>query len=181
MTKSRSELTPFSHVILALVGEGGAGPHDLARMMRTGGSVYWSAARSQYYAEPRRLEKHAYLKSTKEPGQTTERTRYTLTAKGRRALVDWLSQPAHFPRIQSEPTIKLLSADLADDATVLHSLRGLRSEIADISARLEEAEANAASLQHRVRYLRLNHHLARAILHAHLDWLDAVEEELGEH
>ena len=33
---STASLTPFSYVILVLVGEGGAGPHDLVRMMRQG-------------------------------------------------------------------------------------------------------------------------------------------------
>lgn len=177
--KSRNELTPFSFVILALVGENGAGPHDLSRMMRTGGSVYWSAARSQYYAEPRRLEELGYLRSRKEPGKTTERTHYTLTGKGRRALVEWIGEPAQFPRIQSEPPIKLLAADLVDDAQVLKGVAGLRAEIDRVRAALVDAEANAANLPHRERYLRLNHALARAILDAHRKWLDAVERELG--
>lgn len=172
-------MTPFSYVILALVGEGGAGPHDLMRMMRTGGSVYWKAARSQYYAEPRRLARHGYLKPKKEAGQTTERTRYSLTAKGRDALVAWLPEPAHFTRIQSEPMIKLLAADMADDSEILESLKGLRAEIAQISFALAEAEVGATQLPHRQRYLRLNHSLGRALLDAHLKWLDEVERELG--
>ena len=39
---------------------GGAGPHDLVRMVRQG-RVYESAAESQYYAEPKRLELLGYL------------------------------------------------------------------------------------------------------------------------
>ena len=48
------KLTPFSYVILVLVGRGGAGPHDLRRMAEIG-RVYWWAAPSQWYAEPKRL------------------------------------------------------------------------------------------------------------------------------
>jgi len=44
-------LTPFSYAILVLVGESGAGPHDLVRMMRQG-RVYWASPESQFYAEP---------------------------------------------------------------------------------------------------------------------------------
>src|SRR4051812_27963935 len=50
---SSDRLTPFSYCVLALVGQGGAGPHDLARMMRQQGGLYWSAAESQWYAEPK--------------------------------------------------------------------------------------------------------------------------------
>src|SRR5690349_6727292 len=96
---SRSPLTPFSYVVLALIGEGGAGPHDLVRMMRQG-RVYWSAAESHYYAEPKRLEALGLLRSEKRPGATTARTHYRLTAAGRAALADWLAEPAGFPRIQ---------------------------------------------------------------------------------
>ena len=39
------KLTPFSYVILVLVGERGAGPHDLVRMMRDG-RIYWTAPES---------------------------------------------------------------------------------------------------------------------------------------
>ena len=43
----RSELTTFSFVVLALVGRGGAGPHDLVRMMRSD-PLYWAGSESQY-------------------------------------------------------------------------------------------------------------------------------------
>lgn len=175
---TRRELTPFSYTVLALVGEGGAGPHDVVRMMRQG-RIYWSAAESHYYAEPKRLERLGYLASRKEPGKTRERTHYTLTANGRRALRSWVAEPARLPRIQHEAVVKLLAADIVDDATVLESLEAMRADIADVAARLDVAEAVAATLPHRERYLRLVHALGRRILAAHLDWLDDVERELG--
>ena len=56
----RSQLTPFSYVVLALVGRDGAGPHDLVSMMRRG-RMYWTAAESHYYAEPKRLERLGFI------------------------------------------------------------------------------------------------------------------------
>lgn len=172
------ELTTFSHVILVLVGEGGAAPHDLNRMMRQG-RLYWAAAASQYYAEPKRLAKLGYLTATKEPGRTRERTRYELTDRGRDALRAWAVTPVAFPRIQHEPVTRVLAADIAGPAAVLEGLSGLREEIASVAEWLDRAEAVAASIPHRERYLRLNHRLARRLLQAHLDWLDDVERELG--
>lgn len=174
---SRTDLTPFSYVVLALVGEGGLGPHDLVQMMRRG-RVYWTAAASHYYAEPKRLARLGYLSARKEPGKTRERTHYGLTEKGRLALRAWLAEPASFPRIQHEAVVKLLAADLGDEATVRTSLRGLRAEAADLNARLDVSEAVAATLPHRERYLRLVHNLGRRLVQAHLDWLDDVEREL---
>jgi DNA-binding PadR family transcriptional regulator len=174
---SSNDLTPFSYAVLALVGKGGAGPHDIARMMREG-QVIWAAARSQYYAEPKRLERLGYLESRKLPGQTTERTHYTLTRRGTGALRGWLAEPARFTRIQSEPVVKLLAADFVDDAVVLESLAALRGQIAEMAAQVAQAEARRGDFPHRERYLALNHAFARAILEAHEAWLDQVERVL---
>ena len=150
---SNQSLTPFSYVVLTLVGQGGAGPHDLVRMARSG-RIYWDAADSQWYAEPKRLETLGHLSSRKEPGRTRPRTHYTLTDKGRDALAEWMQEPARFPRIQHEAVVRLLSA------------------------RLDAAEAIATTIPSREHYLLLNHRLARRIVKAHTDWLDEVEREL---
>ncbi len=65
------------------------------------------------------------------------------------------------------------------EQAVLDSLRALREELADLYARLDAAEAIAATIPSRERYLLLNHRLARRIVEAHGDWLDEVERELG--
>jgi DNA-binding PadR family transcriptional regulator len=175
---SSTGLTSFSHVVLALVGDGGAGPHDLVQMARQG-RIYADFADSQWYAEPKRLERLGYLRSRKEPGRTRPRTRYTLTDEGREALRQWMREPARFSRIQMEPAWRLLAADLTGEEAVLESLRPLRDEIADLLARLDVAEAVARTIPSRERYLMLNHRLARRILEAHADWLDEVERELA--
>lgn len=176
---AKRELTAFSYAILALVGRGGAGPHDLARMMREGQAI-WDAARSQYYAEPKRLEALGYLTSTKLPGQTTQRTHYTITEQGADALRAWLAEPAHFSRIQSEPVLKLLAADFVDDAVVVRSLSALREQLRAMGELLDRAEARAHEFPHRERYLHLIHRFARSIVAAHEDLVDRVERELGE-
>jgi DNA-binding PadR family transcriptional regulator len=175
---SSDRLTPFSYCVLALVGQGGAGPHDLTRMMRQG-RLYWSAAESQWYAEPKRLEELGYLRSQKRPGRTKERTHYTLTARGRKALRDWIARPSSLPRIQHEAIVRVLAGDLGDDRELLESLASLRHEVAEQRERLADAERIAATLPHRERYLRLVHRLGRLTLDAHDRWLDEIERELG--
>ena len=170
-------LTPFSYVILALVGRGGAGPHDIVRMMREG-AIFWTTSESHYYAEPKRLAKLGFLHARKEPGRTRPRTQYELTDAGRRALSEWLAVPAAMPRIQHEGIVKLLAADFSDDATIQASLAGLRSEIEHAYRNLEEMERRAPSVRHRARYLRLINDYGRRSLDAQRDWLDAVQGEL---
>jgi DNA-binding PadR family transcriptional regulator len=176
---STPRLTPFSFVVLALVGRGGAGPHDLVRMMRAQGGIYWAAAESHWYAEPKRLERLGYLRSQKEPGRTTQRTRYELTDEGLAALRAWLAEPSSLPRVQNEAVVRLLAADLGDDRDVLASLEALEQEIATVRTQLEAALERAAELPHRERYLSLVHRLGELLLDAHEQWLDEVREELA--
>ncbi len=174
---SSPKLTPFSYVVLTLVGRGGAGAHDLVRMARQG-RVYADFAESQWYAEPKRLAKLGLLDARAEPGKTGPRTHYTLTDKGVEALREWMSEPSGFSRIFMEPAIRLLAADLVGDDAVLESLAAVREQVDDLRARLDTAEEIAQTIPSRERYLMLNHSLARRIVDAHAEWLDEVEQTL---
>jgi DNA-binding PadR family transcriptional regulator len=176
---SRNELTPTSFAVLVLVGQGGAGPHDLVRMMRQG-RIYESAAESQYYAEPKRLEKLGYLEGRKEPGRTHDRTHYELTDKGLDALREWISRRPDHPRLGADPILRLLAADLIGEAPARESLLTMRDDIADLRARLETADEAADTLPHRAKYLRLNHRLASRVLDAYDAWLDEIERDLNQ-
>jgi DNA-binding PadR family transcriptional regulator len=174
------ELTPLSYVVLALVGRGGAAPHDLVRMARGGQRLYYAGAASKIYEQPKRLERLGYLRSEKRPGKTRARTHYTLTEKGLAALREWLGRPSSFPRIQSEVVARVLASDLAEDERVVaESLIALRLEIAELLAGIDEDERRAPSIAHRQRQLKLVRSLGRRLLVAHLDWIDEVERELG--
>ena len=174
---SRDVLTPTSYAVLVLVGRGGAGPHDLVRMMRQG-RIYESAAESQYYAEPKRLERLGYLRARKEPGRTHARTHYELTEQGIEALRAWMETPPEHPQLRADPILRLLAADLVGERPVRESLLRLREDLADLRARLDTADDVAAALPHREKYLRLNHRLARRVVDAYEQWLDDVEREL---
>jgi PadR family transcriptional regulator, regulatory protein AphA len=170
-------LTPFSYVILALVGRGGAGPHDIVRMMREG-AIFWTTSESHFYAEPKRLAKLGFLRARTEPGRTRPRTHYELTDTGRQALTEWLTRPAAMPRIQHEGIVKLLAADFSDDATIQASLASLGDELERAYKRLDEMERRAPSVPHRARYLKLINDYGRRSLDAQRAWLDAVQQEL---
>jgi DNA-binding PadR family transcriptional regulator len=175
---SSPRLTQISYTVLALVGRGGASPHDLVRMMRIG-RVYHAAAPSQYYAEPKRLERLGLLTSTTEPGQTRERTVYRLTEEGVAALRKWMETPTAVPRLAGEPPVRILSTDLVGEPAARESLLAMRSEIAELRENLLEGERRAPAIPHRTKYLLLSHGLARRVLDAYDDWLDEVERELA--
>jgi DNA-binding PadR family transcriptional regulator len=141
--------------------------------------LYWSAARSQWYSEPKRLARLGLLEAERRPGKTTPRRHYALTDAGRRALRSRLAEPARFTRMQNEAALRLLAGDLLDDETILASLRPLRHEIDLLDAQLTDSEHRAQQIPHRARHLMLSHRLARKLLTAHREWLDELEAELS--
>jgi PadR family transcriptional regulator, regulatory protein AphA len=176
---STDRLTPFSYAVLVLVGEGGAGPHDLMQMMRRG-RMYWTAAESQWYAEPKRLAGLGLLRAEKRPGRTHERTHYVLTDAGREAIRDWVATPAAMPRVQDEPVVRALAADLADREAIAGGLEALRAQLDERSAQLDDAERVARNLPAREAVLLVNHRYARRVLEAERQWLDEIQHALRE-
>jgi DNA-binding PadR family transcriptional regulator len=169
------ELTLFSYEILGLVGRDGAGPHDLLLLAKRGRFFNW-AGESQYYTEPKRLEKLGYLASRKEPGRTRERTVYTLTDRGLDALREWAQTPVTFTPLKSEPLLRLLICDLVGEEVTRQSMATLRDDIADLQLRLQDAERSARELPHREKYLMLVNDFMRRYLDLHLELIAQVEQ-----
>jgi DNA-binding PadR family transcriptional regulator len=175
---SSRDLTLFSYEILGLIGRGGAGPHDLRRMVRRGRALKW-AGESRYYTEPKRLSALGYLDARKEPGKTRERTVYTITEKGLDALREWAATPTRFTPVKSELLVRLLVADLVGEEPIRESISALRAEIAELEERLDEAESSADALPHRRKYLLLNVDFLRELLALHLGLVERVEREFA--
>jgi DNA-binding PadR family transcriptional regulator len=174
---STVRLSPISYAVLVLVGRNGAGPHDLRRMAEIG-RVYWDAAPSQWYAEPKRLAEHGYLEARKTPGRTRERTHYTLTERGREALAEWVRTPATLPRIQNEPVIRLLAADLVAPEAVLEGLEAMRPDLDAALDGVAVGQERAAALDHRAHLLEVNHRYAQRLLALQEEWLEEAEAVL---
>ena len=174
-----TELSLFSYEILGLVGDGGAGAHDLLRMARSGRMLDW-AGESQYYVEPKRLARLGYLAARKEPGKTRERTVYTLSERGRDALREYARTPAVFVPFKSDLLPRLLIADLVGDELTLGAVTAIRAELAELQAQLDASADRAKLLPHRERYLLLVVEFLRGLLDLHRDWVDTVERTLVE-
>jgi DNA-binding PadR family transcriptional regulator len=176
---ARDDLSLFSYEILGLVGAEGSGAHDLLRMARQGRLLAW-AGESQYYVEPKRLARRlGYLDAHREPGKTRERTVYTLNTKGREALRAYAQTPAQVMPLKSDALLRLLIADLVGESTTRRGVAALRGDIADLSARVDEAERRATGLPHREKYLRPVTNFLRRYLELHVELVDEVERELA--
>jgi DNA-binding PadR family transcriptional regulator len=173
-----NELSLFSIEILGLVGRQGAGPHDLRRLAQRGRMLAW-AGESQYYTEPKRLAKLGYLTAHKEPGKTRQRTVYTLTDKGLEALRQYAARPVTFTPLKSDALLRLLICDLTGERVTRKSMVALRDDLADVAARLDDAEQAAHGLPHREKYLSIVTRFLRRYVQLHEDLVAEVERELS--
>ena len=147
-------------------------------MAQRGRILAW-AGESQYYSEPKRLAKLGYLSASKEPGKTRERTVYTLTEKGQRALAAYARTAVAFTPVKSDALLRLLICDLVGEEVTRESMATLREDIADLQHRLDDSEQTASAFPHREKYLLLVIAFLRRLLELHLDLADEVERELA--
>jgi PadR family transcriptional regulator AphA len=76
-----------------LAAAGPSTPYDLKKMHAGSVGNFWSVPHSQLYAEPKRLAAAGLIKERREEAGR-RRLVYELTAAGRRALEEWLHEPA---------------------------------------------------------------------------------------
>jgi PadR family transcriptional regulator, regulatory protein AphA len=173
---SRDDLTLFSYEMLALVGRGGAGAHDLRQIAERSRFLAW-AGESQYYVEPKRLARLGYLEARKEPGRTRERTVYTLTDKGLDALREWVRTPVQFTPFKSDALIRLLATDLVGEPSVREGFAALHDDLEDMRARVAETAERAKALPHREKYLGMGLRFVAGLIALYDELVDEVERD----
>jgi len=110
-------LTPTSYIVLGLIsGAGEATPYALKQMAAATIGNFFSIPHSQLYAEPDRLAGAGLLTVRREEGGR-RRKHYSLTARGRKALADWLESPTEEMYELRDPG--LLKLALGSDAKAL--------------------------------------------------------------
>lgn len=102
------ELTPTSVIVLGLIERNEtATPYELKAMVAGAVGNFWSVPHSALYAEPERLARLGYLEQRRERGGR-RRVRYSITARGRRALAAWREDPAaELPELRDPALLKV--------------------------------------------------------------------------
>ncbi|PVZ09363.1 PadR family transcriptional regulator [Actinomycetospora cinnamomea] len=140
-------LTTTSYAILGLLAVKPWTTHELVQQVDRSLRRIWPRARSKLYEEPKKLVAHGYARATDDSVGRRPRTRYTITAQGRRALAEWLSQPGDGPVLECEQLVKIHLADSGTKADVLANLEAMRTWVLDQNA--ENLATARAYLEHR--------------------------------
>jgi DNA-binding PadR family transcriptional regulator len=128
---SPPSLTTTSYAILGLLAVKPWTTHELVQQVDRSLRRIWPRAASKLYEEPKKLVGHGYARAADDSVGRRPRTRYTITAKGRRALAAWLSQPGEGPILECEQLVKVHFADSGTKADVVANLEATRAWVLD--------------------------------------------------
>ena len=170
---------PGDCIFMAFLLWGPASAYDIKKTMAISVSYFWSAAHSQVYQQASRLLRDGYIKEKDAPGGRRKRI-LSLTAKGRKAVNEWLRSPASFPELRDEALAKLFFAAHGD----VEQLRAMLLEQRDHHvSQLGEYEGIRKLLEQtdnkEVPYELMTLRLGIAVEQAYVKWLDGVLAELG--
>jgi len=130
-----SSLSATARVILGLLKFAPRTGYDIKRVTDFSTRFFWRASYGQIYPELRSLEQSGLVRSREEPYGRRARRVYELTAKGERALADWLSSEDDTYELRDEGLLRLFFGALAGDQDVL-ALARRRREIFENHAAL---------------------------------------------
>jgi PadR family transcriptional regulator, regulatory protein AphA len=136
---SAPRLSTTSYAILGLLAVKSWTTHELVQQVDRSLRRIWPRAQSKLYEEPKKLVAHGLARATDDSVGRRRRTRYTITANGRRALSAWLAEPGEGPVLEFEQLLKISFTDSGSKADLLANLDAARAWV------LRENEENLAT------------------------------------
>lgn len=124
------ELTTTSYAILGLLATRPWSTYELTKQMGRSLRHIWPRAESRVYAEAKRLVVAGLATAEVQSSGMRERTLYTITPKGREALIRWLGTESTPSRFESETLVKVLFGNLGTKEELLTNLRRFAEEAA---------------------------------------------------
>jgi PadR family transcriptional regulator AphA len=139
MSSAPPALTTTSYAILGLLAVKPWTTHELVQQVDRSLRRMWPRAQSKLYEEPKKLVAYGLARASDDPVGRRRRTRYTITAKGRRALATWLQLPGDGPILEFEQLLKISFSDSGSKADIVTNLAATRAWV------LRENEENLAT------------------------------------
>ena len=138
-----AKLTTTSYAILGLLKRRPWTAYELTKyMQRSGIRAVWPRTESRIYVEFKNLVGHELATATKETKQGRKRTLYTITKAGDKSFQQWMASTEGGLRLESEPLLKLLYADLDTDAIAIQ-LEHMNQQLLDEARVMHEALTTA--------------------------------------
>ncbi|MBW3670725.1 MAG: PadR family transcriptional regulator [Acidobacteria bacterium] len=173
------------YAILGLLSHKPSTGYDIRKTIEQELSHFWNESYGQIYPILNALaaEKLATCRRRRQSGKP-DRQVYSITARGRRALREWLRQPAALQTERNETLLKLLFSESLSPSERRGLIESYRQKQQELLAQLNEIEKTLDD-QYRdrdhsgfdTRLLTVSH--GRAEARARIRWCDQVLRELG--
>jgi PadR family transcriptional regulator, regulatory protein AphA len=172
-----------SMVVLALLGIDRWTPYELVQHLKRSMIHHiWPRAESKVYEEPKRLVAAGHAKASVDRGNP-RRTRYTISARGRRVLARWVAEPGTGVRFESEGALKVLFAENGTKEQLLATIDAMRAEaladVARVKGTLEFVLTDGPPYPGRIHQSVLVMDLVLRITTAVAEWADATERRVA--
>ncbi|MEW6153244.1 MAG: PadR family transcriptional regulator [Actinomycetota bacterium] len=119
-------LTTTSYAFLGLLAIRPWSSYELTRQMSRSLGLMWPRAESKLYEEPKKLVAYGLAEAGTELVGRRSRTVYAITAEGRRALAEWLTEPGAGPALEFEGLVKAFFSENGTKADLLATVEAAR-------------------------------------------------------
>lgn len=119
-------LSTTSYLVLGLLAIKPWTTHELVQQVGRSLRRLWPRAQSKLYEEPKKLVAHGLAAAEDDSVGRRRRTRYTITALGRRELAAWVERPGAGPTLEFEQLVKITFGDSGTKAGILANLAATR-------------------------------------------------------
>lgn len=180
--RGRANLPITSFAVLGLLTFGEKSGYDLKALADYSiANFFWSPARSQIYAELRRLTSLGFVTEVEvRQERRPDKRIYRLAAPGRRALRDWLELSEVAPDVfKSTFSLKIFFGRSTPRKTIIAQVEERRRQVEETLAQYAEKEATLRDREElKFAYLTLKSCIA--VCNAQLQWTEDVLKELQE-
>jgi PadR family transcriptional regulator AphA len=178
---TRLSLTEYAVLGLLAHARDAASGYDLMKAAQRSVGYIWSPSKSQLYAVVGRLVEHGLATRRDVPqDDRPDKSLYRITARGRRAMREWLEDEQLEADVERQPfLLKLFFARHGDTDATIRQLEAYRDSAAERLATYREVERHIVEhdrLERHFGYITLRFGIARA--DATIRWADETLAEL---
>src|SRR3954453_15369499 len=110
------ELSATAKVILGMLAARSRSGYEIKQLVDSSTRFFWAASYGRIYPELKRLEAEGLIAGGGGSRGGRPRTVYKLTAKGKRAVTEWIATPPEVYELRDEGLLKLFFAGVVEPA-----------------------------------------------------------------
>jgi DNA-binding PadR family transcriptional regulator len=171
----------MDYVILGLLSHEPLTGYDIKQRMDTRLSLFWGASYGSIYPTLEELLHDKKIKAADASTNGREKIRYTITAKGRKQLKQWLSEPVEKDEFRSETLLKLFFGSNTEPACSLEHIAAFKKKATTTLCLLHQMESSLKAVLDEDaahRYYLLTIRCGIRMYEAYIAWCDEAQQEL---